>query len=107
MMARALSATPWGIDARAVQVEVDIRFGLPQMHIVGLPDAAVRESKERVRTAIKNCGFDLSPRVVVVNLAPANIRKEGNYLDLAIALAVLQAHGELPEGCLDDRLFCG
>jgi magnesium chelatase family protein len=107
MMARALSATPWGIDARAVQVEVDIRFGLPQMHIVGLPDAAVRESKERVRTAIKNCGFDLPPRVVVVNLAPANIRKEGNYLDLAIALAVLQAHGELPEGCLEDRLFCG
>ena len=107
MMARALSATPWGIDARAVQVEVDIRFGLPQMHMVGLPDTAVRESKERVRTAIKNCGFDLSPRVVVVNLAPANIRKEGNYLDLAIAVAVLQAHGELPEGCLDDRLFCG
>jgi magnesium chelatase family protein len=107
MMARALSATPWGIDARAVQVEVDIRFGLPQMHMVGLPDTAVRESKERVRTAIKNCGFDLPPRVVVVNLAPANIRKEGNYLDLAIALAVLQAHGELPEGCLEDRLFCG
>ena len=107
MMARALSATPWGIDARAVQVEVDIRYGLPQTHIVGLPDAAVRESKERVRAAIKNCGFDLPQRVVVINLAPADIRKEGNYLDLAIALALLQAHGELPEDCLEDRLFCG
>jgi magnesium chelatase family protein len=107
MLARALSATPWGIDARLVQVEVDIRFALPQMQIVGLPDASVRESKERVRAAIKNCGFDLPPRAVVINLAPADIRKEGNYLDLAIALAVLQAHGELPEGCLEERLFCG
>jgi magnesium chelatase family protein len=107
MLARALSATPWGIEARAVQVEVDIRYGLPQTHIVGLPDAAVRESKERVKAAIKNCGFDLPQRVVVINLAPADIRKEGNYLDLAIALALLQAHGELPEGCLEDRLFCG
>ncbi|MEM7048507.1 MAG: YifB family Mg chelatase-like AAA ATPase [Acidobacteriota bacterium] len=107
MMSRATAATPWGIDARAVQVEVDVRNGLPQMQLVGLPDAAVRESRERVRAAIKNCGFELPPRVVVVNLAPADLRKEGSHLDLAIALALLSAHGHLPQTALDRRLVCG
>lgn len=67
--------------------------GLPQTHIVGLPDASVRESRERVRSAIKNSGFDLPPRVVVINLAPADLKEEGNHLDLAIALAELAALG--------------
>ncbi|MEO8277840.1 MAG: magnesium chelatase domain-containing protein, partial [Thermoanaerobaculia bacterium] len=57
MLARALSATPWGIEARPVQVEVDVQAGLPILQIVGLPDAAVRESRERVRSALRNCGF--------------------------------------------------
>src|SRR5262245_40927626 len=107
MIARAITATPWGIEARPVQVEVDVRCGLPQVQIVGLPDAAVRESKERVRAALKNCGFDLPPRAVVVNLAPADLRKQGNHLDLAIALALLAAHGQLPEEALAGRLLCG
>ena len=107
MLARATSATPWGVEARPIQVEVDVKNGLPQMQIVGLPDTAVRESRERVRTAIKNCGFDLPPRSVVVNLAPADLRKEGNHLDLAIALALLAAFGQLPEASLAGRLFCG
>jgi magnesium chelatase family protein len=107
MIARATAATPWGIEARPVEVEVDVRCGLPQVQIVGLPDAAVRESKERVRAALKNCGFDLPPRAVVVNLAPADLRKQGNHLDLAIALALLAAHGQLPEGALAGRLLCG
>jgi magnesium chelatase family protein len=107
MLARATAATPWGIEARAVQVEVDARAGLPGMQIVGLPDAAVRESRERVRSAIKNCGFDLPPRSVVVNLAPADLRKEGNHLDLAIALALLAALGQIPQEALAARLLCG
>ncbi len=107
MLARATAATPWGIDARLVQVEVDVHMGLPQMVLVGLPDAAVRESRERVRFALRNCGFDLPPRSVVVNLAPADLRKEGNHLDLAIALALLAAHGQLPEEALAGRLLCG
>ncbi|MEM7482001.1 MAG: YifB family Mg chelatase-like AAA ATPase [Acidobacteriota bacterium] len=107
MLARTNAATPWGIDARLVQVEVDVRNGLPGMHLVGLADVAVRESRERVRSAIKNCGFELPPRAVVVNLAPADLRKEGNHLDLAIALALLAAHGHLPQECLEGRLFNG
>ena len=107
MLARAKAATPWGIDARPVDVEVDLQNGLPEMHIVGLPDTAVRESRERVRAAIRNCGFRLAPRLVVVNLAPADLRKAGNHLDLAIALSLLTAHGELPPDGLDGRVFCG
>jgi len=107
MLAKISSATPWGIDARQVLVEVDAHNGLPQMAIVGLPDASVRESRERVRSAIKNSGFDLPPRAVVINLAPADLRKEGNHLDLAIALALLAALGEIPQEALEGRLHCG
>src|SRR5690606_23956299 len=97
MLARTRAATPWGIEARPVDVEADVQNGLPQIQIVGLPDAAVRESRERVRSALRNCGFDLPPRAVTVNLAPADLRKEGNHLDLAIAVALLAAHGAVPE----------
>jgi magnesium chelatase family protein len=107
MLARTTAATPWGIEARPVHVEVDVHNGLPQMQIVGLADAAVRESRDRVRAAIKNCGFDLPPRAVTINLAPADLRKEGNHLDLAIALALLAAHSQVPQEALDGRLLCG
>ncbi len=107
MLARATSATPWGIDALKVEVEADVQMGLPQTHIVGLPDAAVRESRERVRAAIQNCGFELPSRAVVINLAPADVKKEGNRLDLAIALALLTAHKFLPQDCLERVLVCG
>lgn len=107
MLARATAATPWGIDARPVQVEVDVHAGLPSIQIVGLPDTAVRESRERVRAAIKNCGFRLVQKAVTINLAPADVRKAGNHLDLAIALALLAAHEEIPQAVLDGRLFCG
>ncbi len=107
MLARVLSGTPWGVEALPVQVEVDARFGLPQLQLVGLPDAAVRESRERVRSAIRHCGYDLPPRSVVINLAPADLRKEGNHLDLAIALALMVAHDHLPAELLAGRLCCG
>jgi len=107
MLARIQSATPWGIEARCVEVEVDVQTGLPQMQIVGLPDAAVREARERVRASLRNCGFDLPPRAVTVNLAPADLRKEGNHLDLAIALALLAAHGAIPAERLEARLAIG
>ncbi len=107
MLARSLSATPWGVDARPVLVEVDVHMGLPHMQLVGLPDAAVRESRERVRAAIKNSGFELPPRAVVVNLAPADLKKEGNHLDLAIAMALLAALTDIPPETLDGRLICG
>lgn len=107
MLALATTATPWGIEARPVQVEVDVQNGLPQTQIVGLPDAAVRESRERVRAALKNCGFDLPARAVIINLAPADLRKEGNHLDLAIALALLAAYGRLSQELLAGRLLCG
>ncbi len=107
MLARATAATPWGIEARPVQIEVDVHNGLPQVQIVGLADAAVRESRERVRAAIKNCGFDLELKSIIINLAPADLRKEGNHLDLAIALAMLVAHEQLPQEALDGCLICG
>src|SRR3954452_25351345 len=107
MLARATAATPWGIEARPVQVEVDVHTGLPQIQIVGLADAAVRESRERVRTAIKNCGFDLDPTSIIINLAPADLRKEGNHLDLTIALAMLAAYEQIPQEALAGRLICG
>lgn len=107
MLAHATAATPWGIEALPVEIEVDVRFGLPQMQIVGLPDTAVRESRERVRAAVKNCGFDLPARAVVINLAPADLRKAGNHLDLAIALALLAAHEQIPGDRLAGRILCG
>jgi len=80
---------------------------MPQVQIVGLPDASVRESRERVRAAIKNCGFELPPRAIVINLAPADLRKEGNHLDLGIALALLAALEHVPQEVLEGRLLAG
>jgi magnesium chelatase family protein len=87
-----------GIAAREVQVEVDVHRGLPAFSIVGLPDAAVRESRERVRAALVNCGFEFPLRRITVNLAPADVPKAGPGIDLATAAALLAASGQLPGG---------
>jgi magnesium chelatase family protein len=95
VLATARTFTLDGISARPVRVEVDVHRGLPGFAIVGLPDAAVREARERVRAALVNCGFEFPLRRIVVNLAPASLRKAGPGLDLAIAAALLSASGQL------------
>ena len=89
MLATLLSATLHGLDGRVIRVEVDVAPGLPGFSIVGLPDAALQEARERVRGAIRNSGFAYPPRRITVNLAPADLRKGGASLDLAIAAAIL------------------
>ena len=93
MLAKVLSSAVLGVDAYLVDVEVDIALGLPMFNTVGLPDVAVKESRDRVKAAIKNCGFDFPPRRITVNLAPADIKKEGAAFDLPMAIGVLAAQG--------------
>jgi len=95
VLATARTFTLDGIAARPVRVEVDVHRGLPAFSIVGLPDAAVREARERVRAALVNCGFEFPLRRIVTNLAPASLRKAGPGMDLAIAAALLTASGQL------------
>jgi magnesium chelatase family protein len=95
VLATARTFTLDGIAARPVRVEVDVHKGLPGFAIVGLPDAAVREARERVRAALVNCGFEFPLRRIVVNLAPASLRKAGPGMDLAIAAALLSASDQL------------
>jgi magnesium chelatase family protein len=107
MLARVWSASLLGINAIRVGVEVDVSGGLPGMVIVGLPDAAVQESKERVRAALRNSGFSFPMRRVVVNLMPADLRKEGPSFDLSIGLGVLAASEQLDTTHLENYLFLG
>src|ERR671918_1176389 len=98
VLARVLSAALRGVEAALVRVEVDVSAGLPLFTTVGLPDSAVRESRERVRTAIRNAGFAFPADRITVNLAPADIRKEGASFDLPIALGILAATGTVKNG---------
>ena len=97
MIARILSSAVIGIDAYIVEVEVDISQGLPAFSTVGLPEGAVRESKERVKTSIKNSGYHFPADRITVNLAPADIKKEGSAFDLPMAVGILTATGVIPE----------
>lgn len=101
------SAALLGIDAYAVNVEVDLSSGLPAFDIVGLPDSAVKESRERVRTAIKNTELSFPTKRITVNLAPADTKKEGASFDLPIAAGILTAMGTLPAETLDEYLLAG
>src|SRR5262245_22756114 len=96
MLAQVQSAALRGIEAFAVSVEVDVSFGLPVFAMVGLPDATVRESRDRVRAAIRNSGFEFPGTRITVNLAPADVRKAGASFDLPIALGILAAAGLMP-----------
>lgn len=107
MLFKISSTSLIGIEAYIVDVEVDISSGLPAFVTVGLPDASVRESKERVKAALRNCGYDFPSRKVTINLAPADRRKEGPAFDLPISLGFLAHLGLFPQERLGDYLFLG
>src|ERR1700757_3118011 len=110
MLYKTLSAAVYGIDANIIQVEVDcsgIKCDQDHFHTVGLPDAAVRESRDRVRAALKNCGYDIPPTQITINLAPADIKKEGSGFDLPMALGIVGAYGGLTKKEMPDCLFVG
>lgn len=107
MLIKITSASLIGIDALPVDIEIDVSLGLPGFTIVGLPDASVRESKDRVRAALKNCGYKLPSVKIIVNLAPADRKKEGSAFDLPISVGLLAYMGVLPEEYLEKYLFLG
>ncbi|NLP46291.1 MAG: YifB family Mg chelatase-like AAA ATPase [Epulopiscium sp.] len=107
MISKVPSCTLQGIEGSMIEVEVDLSEGLPSFDLVGLPDSAVRESKERVRSAIKNSGFSFPIKRITVNLAPAHIRKEGPAFDLPIALGILASSGIIPKKSLHNIVCMG
>lgn len=108
MLSKVLSASIIGIDAHTVEVEVDIASrGLPHFSMVGLPDAAVKESRDRVRAALKNIGFHFPLKQITVNLAPADLKKEGSSFDLPIAIGIIAAEGVIELASVDGYLFTG
>lgn len=107
MLSNVKSMSLHGLEGYVVNVQVDVSAGIPYWEIVGLPDISVRESKERVRSAIKNSGYELQSRRIVVNLAPANTKKEGSFFDLPIAIGVLICMGEIQNLDLENTVFIG
>jgi len=109
MHTKIFSATPIGIDAHLVDVEVDLSFGLINFFIVGLPDTAIKESRQRIQTALKNSGIKLPEKKITVNLAPASLKKEGTLFDLPIAIGILQACKiiQMDAQFLQETLFIG
>jgi magnesium chelatase family protein len=107
MLAKVNSAALYGIDALRVDVEIDLAAGLPQLATVGLAEGAVKESKDRIRAAVKNCGYDFPAKRITINLAPADIKKEGSAYDLPMAIGILAAEGLIEPELLRDYLFVG
>ena len=105
MLAQALTASLLGVEGVPVRIEVDVAHGLPSLTIVGLAGSAIQEARERVRSAIRNAGFEIPARRITVNLAPADLPKEGTAYDLGIALAILAASGQLRTLRADTALF--
>ena len=107
MLAKVNSAALCGIDALRVEVEIDLASGLPQLSTVGLPEGAVKESKDRIRAAVKNCGYNFPAKRITINLAPADIKKEGSAYDLPMAVGILAAEELVEKKLLDDYLLIG
>ena len=107
MLSIVKSMSLHGLEGYLIDVQVDVSGGLPNWEVVGLPDVSVKEAKERVRTAIKNSGYEFQSRRIVVNLAPADTRKECSFFDLPIAIGILMDFGEIMEQNLLDTIFIG
>ena len=107
MLAITKSMALHGLKGYIISIQVDISAGMPYFEIVGLADTSIKESKERIRTAIKNLHIEFLSRRIVVNLAPANIRKEGSSLDLAIAVGILINLGIIKKECINSAVFIG
>jgi magnesium chelatase family protein len=107
MLAKVNSAALYGIDALRVDVEIDLASGLPQLATVGLPEGAVKESKDRIRAAVKNCGYTFPAKRITINLAPADIKKEGSAYDLPMAVGILAAEGLIDKKRLEDYFLIG
>ncbi len=108
MLSRVLSAYVIGIDAHLIEVEADIASrGLPHFSMVGLPDAAVKESRDRIKAALKNIGFNFPLKQITINLAPADMKKEGSSFDLPIAIGIVAAEGIIPQNRLNDYIMTG
>src|SRR3954453_17103957 len=107
VLASLRTAAVFGVDACPVHVEVDVLFGFPTFTMVGLPDTSVRESRDRVRSAIRNSGFEFPPHRITVNLAPADVRKAGASFDLPIALGILAAQGIVERRHVVDLVVLG
>jgi magnesium chelatase family protein len=106
MLSKVLSSSVIGIEAHTVEVEVDISArGLPHFSMVGLPDAAVKESRDRVRAALKNIGFNFPLKQITVNLAPADLKKEGSAFDLPIAIGIITSEGLIDPEALRDIFY--
>src|SRR5258705_8475550 len=107
MLAKVNSAALYGIDALRVEVEIDLASGLPQLATVGLPEGAVKESKDRIRAAVKNCGYTFPAKKITINLAPADIKKEGSAYDLPMAIGILAAEGLVQKDRLQEYFLMG
>lgn len=107
MFAQVLSGTPYGVEARLVEVQCDVGPGLPGFAVVGLPEKEVSEARDRVRAAIRNLGLEFPQLRITANLAPADLRKEGAGFDLALAVALLMATGQIPKERAQDTVFLG
>lgn len=107
MLSIVKSMSLYGLEGYLIDVQVDVSGGLPNLEVVGLPDISVKDAKERVRTAIKNSGYEFQSRRIVVNLVPADTRKEGSFFDLPIAIGILTDLGEILELNLSDTIFIG
>jgi magnesium chelatase family protein len=107
MLSIVKSMSLHGLEGFLIDVQVDVSAGMPSWQVVGLPDTTVKESNERVKTAIKNSGYEFQSRKIVVNLAPADTKKEGSFFDLPIAVGILTNFEEIKQQNLDDTVFIG